>query len=126
MCFYGYNADLNHVLCLTVAKQLRLNCVDDLFVPTDMVWFPFSFPLYSACFISKWSTTSTRGSSKRGQSVPVDPSKRTNPEEKGLQWRDLGEIDVRKDYLYPDDAVTPRPVEKVEQLSPEQQPVYIQ
>ena len=24
---------------------------------------------------SKWSTTSTRGSSKRGQSVPVDPSK---------------------------------------------------
>ena len=46
--------------------------------------------------------------------------------EKGLPWRDLGEIDVRKDYLYPDDAVIPCPVEKVEQLSPEQQPVYIQ
>ena len=76
---------------------------------------------------SKWSTTSTRGSSKRGQSVPVDPSKRTNPEEQqGLQWRDLGEINVSQDYLYPEDTVIPCPVEKVEQLSPEQQPVYIQ
>ena len=35
----------------------------------------------------KWSTTSTKGSSKRGQSVPVDISKRTNPEEQGLDWR---------------------------------------
>ena len=42
------------------------------------------------------------------------------------KWRDLGEIDVSEDYLYPDDAVIPCPVEKVEQLSPEQQPVYIQ
>ena len=75
---------------------------------------------------SKWSTTSTRGSSKRGQSVPVDPSKRTNPEEQGLPWQDLGEIDVDQDYLYPVDAVIPCPVEKVEQLSPEQQPVYVQ
>ena len=40
----------------------------------------------------KWSTTSTRGSSKRGQSVPVDLSKRTNPEEKGLEWQDLESI----------------------------------
>ena len=75
---------------------------------------------------SKWSTTSTRGSSKRGQSVPVDPSKRTNPEEKGVPWQDLGEINVSKDYLYPDGTVIPCPVEKVEQLSPEQQPTYIQ
>ena len=75
---------------------------------------------------SRWSTTSTRGSSKRGQSVPVDPSKRTNPEEQGLPWRDLGEIDVDQDYLYPVDAVIPCPVEKVEQPSPEQQPVCIQ
>ena len=66
------------------------------------------------------------GSSKRGQSVPVDPSKRTNPEEKGLPWHDLGEINVDKDYLYPDGTVIPCPVEKVEQLSPEQQPTYIQ
>ena len=72
----------------------------------------------------KWSISSTRGFSKRGQSVPVDPSKRTNPED--LSWRDLGEIDASQDYLYPEDAVTPCPVEKVEQLSPEQQPVYIQ
>ena len=75
---------------------------------------------------SKWSTTSTRGSSKRGQSVPVDPSKRTNPEEQGLQWRDLGEIDVRPEYLYPEDAVIPCPVVKAEHLSPEQQLTYIQ
>ena len=39
---------------------------------------------------------------------------------------DLGEINVNKDYLYPDGTVIPCPVEKVEQLSPEQQPTYIQ
>ena len=50
----------------------------------------------------KWSTTSTRGSSKRGQSVPVDISKRTNPEEKGLAWRDLEELDTSLDYLFPE------------------------
>ena len=44
----------------------------------------------------KWSTTSTRGSSKRGQSVPVDISKRTDPEEKGLDWRMLDEIDTSR------------------------------
>ena len=37
MCFYGCNADLHHVLLLAVATQLRMNCFDDLFVPTDMV-----------------------------------------------------------------------------------------
>ena len=37
MCFYGCKADLHHVLFLAVAVQLRLNCFDDLFVPTDMV-----------------------------------------------------------------------------------------
>ena len=62
------------------------------------------------------STTSTRGTSKRGQSVPVDLSKRTSPEEKGLPWRDLGELDTSMDYLYPDDTVVPCPVEKAEQL----------
>ena len=36
---------------------------------------------------------------KRGQSVPVGPSKRTKPEEKSLPWRDLGETNVSKDYL---------------------------
>ena len=75
---------------------------------------------------SKWPTSSSRGSSKRGQSVPVDISKRTNPEEKGLPWRDLGELNVDMDYLYPSDTVIPCPVEKSEQLSPEQQVTYIQ
>ena len=51
---------------------------------------------------SKWSTTSTRGSSKRGQSVPVDLSKRTNPEEKGLAWRELDELDTSIEFLFPD------------------------
>ena len=73
-----------------------------------------------------WPTSSNKGSSKRGQSVPVDISKRTNPEEKGLTWRDLGELSVDMDYLYPSDTVIPCPVEKAEQLSPEQQPTYIQ
>ena len=54
----------------------------------------------------KWSTTSTRGSSKRGQSVPVDISKRTDPEEKGLDWRMLDEIDTSLDYLFPDSTLS--------------------
>ena len=37
MCFYGCNVDDHHVLLLTVAMQLRMNCFDDLFVPTDMI-----------------------------------------------------------------------------------------
>ena len=36
MCFYGCRADLQHVLLLAVATQLRMNCFDDLFVSTDM------------------------------------------------------------------------------------------
>ena len=59
----------------------------------------------------KWTTTSTRGSSKRGQSVPVDISKRANPEEQGLAWRTLDEVDTRIDYLFPDSTL-PCPVEK--------------
>ena len=37
MCFYGHNADHAHVHSLAVAKQLRMNCFDGLFVPTDEV-----------------------------------------------------------------------------------------
>ena len=33
------NADLAHVICPPVAKQLRMNCFDDLFVPTDVIKF---------------------------------------------------------------------------------------
>ena len=40
MCFYGCKADLHHAPFLAVAMRLRLNCYDDLFVPTDMVWSP--------------------------------------------------------------------------------------
>ena len=72
----------------------------------------------------KWSTTSTRGSSKRGQSVPVDISKRTNPEEKGLAWRDLEELDTSLDYLFPETSL-PCPVEKTLPLPSAQQDMYI-
>ena len=72
----------------------------------------------------KWSTTSTRGSSKRGQSVPVDLSKRTNPEEKGLEWRDLEDIDTSIDFLFPETSF-PCPVAKSLQLPSEQQESYI-
>ena len=75
---------------------------------------------------SKWSTTSTRGSSKRGQSVPVDPSKHPNQEEKGLPWRDIGPMETSHDFLYPDDPAVACPVAKTDQLSPDQQLVYIQ
>ena len=69
---------------------------------------------------SKWSTTSTRGSSKRGQSVPVDLSKRTNPEEKGLAWRDLDELDTSIEFLFPETSL-PCPVEKTTPLPSAQQ-----
>ena len=68
----------------------------------------------------KWS----KGSSKRGQSVPVDISQRTDPEEKGLDWRTLDEIDTSLDYLFPKSEI-PCPVEKNHQLSSEQQEIYI-
>ena len=74
---------------------------------------------------TKWNTTSTKGSSKRGQSVPVDISKRTNPEEKGLEWRMLDEVDTSLDYLFPDSTL-PCPIEKNTQLPSEQQEFYIQ
>ena len=45
----------------------------------------------------KWS----KGSSKRGQSVPVDISQRTDPEEKGLEWRTLDDIDTTIELVVP-------------------------
>ena len=71
---------------------------------------------------SKWSNN--RGSSKRGQSVPVDPASRPDPAEKGLPWKDIGPMDTSHDFLYPDSPAVPCPV--TDQLSPEQQIVYIQ
>ena len=66
----------------------------------------------------------SKGSSKRSQSVPVDISQRTDPEEKGLEWRTLDDIDTTIDYLFPDSDL-PCPVEKNHQLPPEQQEIYI-
>ena len=49
---------------------------------------------------SKWSTTSTKGSStKRGQSVPVNPAERESPAKPGLPWKDLGLINFDLDCL---------------------------
>ena len=48
---------------------------------------------------SKWS--GTRGSSKRRQSVPVNPADRPNPEAKSLPWRDLEDLNTSYDYLFP-------------------------
>ena len=68
----------------------------------------------------RWS----KGSSKRGQSVPVDLSQRTDPEEKGLDWRTLDAIDTSLDYLFPKSEI-PCPVEKSHQLTSDQQETYI-
>ena len=73
---------------------------------------------------SKWS--GTRGSSKRHQSVPVNPADRPDPAEKGLPWRDIGDLDTSYDFLYPDNDVEKCPVEKADQISTEQQLVYMQ
>ena len=73
---------------------------------------------------SKWSTTSTHGSSKRGQSVPVDLSKRTNPEEKRLDWRELDVLDTSIEFLFPETSL-PCPVDKSILLPSKQQVMYI-
>ena len=73
---------------------------------------------------SKWS--GTRGSSKRHQSVPVNPADRPNPEEKSLPWRDIEDLNSSYDYLYPDFSSEEEcPVPKVDQLETEQQQPYM-
>ena len=73
---------------------------------------------------SIWS--GTRGSSRRHQSVPINPADRPNPEETPLPWKDIGDLDTSMDHLYP---VTPSmeecPVEKVDHLETEQQQPYM-
>ena len=73
---------------------------------------------------SKWS--GTRGSSKRHQSLPINPADRPDPAEKGLPWNDIGDLDTSYDFLYPDNDVEKCPVEKADQLSTEQQLVHMQ
>ena len=71
----------------------------------------------------KWS--GTQGSSKRGQSVLVDPADRPDPAEKGLPWKDIGDLNTSYDFLYPDNDVEECPVEKADQIPTEQQQVYM-
>ena len=73
---------------------------------------------------SKWS--GTRGSSKRRQSVPINPAERPNPEEKAVPWRDIGDLDTSYSYLYPDNDIEACPVPKVDHLETEQQQPYAQ
>ena len=74
---------------------------------------------------SKWSTS--RGSSKRGQSVPVNPAGCPNPEEMPLPWKDIGDLGTSREHLYPDiPSMEDCPVEKVDHLEMEQQQPYMQ
>ena len=73
----------------------------------------------------KWSTT--RGASKRNQSVPANPADRTNPEEKSFPWRDIGDLDTNPSYLYPDHPADEEcPVPKNDYLSKENQQAHMQ
>ena len=72
----------------------------------------------------KWSTT--RGTSKRNQSVPANPSDRPNPEAPAVPWRDVGDLNTDPSYLYPGQPSDPeRPVPKNDHLSKENQQVYM-
>ena len=73
---------------------------------------------------SKWS--GTRGSSKRHQSVPVNPADRPNLEEKSLPLRVIGDLNTSYDYLYLENAVEECPVPKVDRLEAEQQQPHMQ
>ena len=72
---------------------------------------------------SKWS--GTRGSSTRHQFVPINPADRPDPAKKGFRWRDIGDLNTSYDFLYPENYVEECPVEKADQLSTDQQQVYM-
>ena len=73
----------------------------------------------------KWSTT--RGASKRSQSLPANPVDRTNPEEKPLPWRDLGALDTSPEFLYPGKPTDEEcPVSQSDYLRTEHQQPYMQ
>ena len=66
----------------------------------------------------KWPTT--RGASRRNQSVPANPADRTDPNEKGLQWRDIDDLNDDESYLYPGKETDPPcPVGKKQYLNKE-------
>ena len=64
--------------------------------------------------------STTRGASKRNQSVPANPADRTNPQEKAVPWRDIGDLNTDPSCLYkPTDPDCPVP--KRDYLSEENQ-----
>ena len=70
--------------------------------------------------LTKWSTT--RGTSKRNQSVPANPADRPNPEEDAFPWRDIGDLDTDPSFLYPDSQGDEEcPVPKNDYLNKEHQ-----
>ena len=73
----------------------------------------------------KWSTS--RGASKRNQSVPANPADRTDPNEKGLRWRDIGDLNKDESYLYPGKETDPAcPVSKLAFLRKDDQQLCMQ
>ena len=73
----------------------------------------------------KWSTT--RGASKRNQSVPANPADRTDPKEKAVPWRDIGDLNTDPSHLYPGKPTDPEcPVPKNDYLRKEDQQLYMQ
>ena len=73
----------------------------------------------------KWPTT--KGYSKRTQSVPANPADRQNPQEKGLRWKDIGEADLEESFLYPGkESDPPCPVNKKQHLSKDDEQLYMQ
>ena len=71
--------------------------------------------------------STTRGASKRNQSVSAKPADRTDPNEKGLRWKDIGDLNKDVDYLYSGKETDPEwPVPKNEYLCKEDQQLYMQ
>ena len=69
----------------------------------------------------------TRSASKSNQSVPANPADRTDPNEKGLRWKDLGDLNDDESYLYPGKETDPPcPVGKKQYLNKDDQQLYTQ
>ena len=74
---------------------------------------------------TKWSTT--RGASKRNQSVPANPTDHPNPEEQAVPWRDIGDLNTSLSFLYPDSQADQEcPIPKNDYVKKEHQQAYMQ
>ena len=72
-----------------------------------------------------WPTT--RSASNRNQSVPANPADRTDPSEKGLRWRDVGDLNDDESCLYPGKETDPPcPAGKKQYLNKDDQQLYMQ